>query len=155
MKAKVLKYKDANGNQQILSPIVISGSGGGPGLPKDGEPGQVLTKTEEGAEWQDTAQDPDVEYNNGINTVTTLTKVSTIKRLVIANIQSSQSLTLASVLPAGKELHIIVNNTGSYDITVTIPTSFKSKIRTIDIDTNDYVEINILSDGTKMYVRAD
>lgn len=55
MKTKVLKYKDSQGKEHVLSPIVISGQG----LPEEGESGQVLTKTEDGAEWAD-IKDPDL-----------------------------------------------------------------------------------------------
>lgn len=55
MKTKVLKYKDSQGKEHVLSPIVISGQG----LPEEGESGQVLTKTEDGAEWAD-IKEPDL-----------------------------------------------------------------------------------------------
>lgn len=98
-----------------------------------------------------------ISYRTGNNIVTSVTSVTVDKQLVIANISSSQSFSLASLLDAGKEMHIIIHNTGSSSISIALPNT-NSYICLVDtalsIDAGNYAEINIISDGTKMYIRA-
>lgn len=97
-----------------------------------------------------------LDFLFGVNTVTTLANIPVDKRLVVASI-SSGSLTLASTPGAGREIHVIIKNTSSSDITVTIPNSgsYNSAIGTsLKIKGNSYGEVNIISDGTTMYVRG-
>lgn len=98
-----------------------------------------------------------INYRTGNNIVTSVTSVTVDKQLVIANISSSQSFSLASLLDAGKEMHIIIYNTGSSSISIALPNT-DSYICLVDtalsIDAGNYAEINIISDGTKMYIRA-
>ena len=63
----------------------------------------------------------DLTYLVGNNTVTTLESTPVTKKLVVANLTESQILSLASNLPAGHELHIILNNNSDASITVTLP----------------------------------
>lgn len=60
-------------------------------------------------------------YTTGCNTITTIESVPTSKKLVVANIDTSEVLSLAGDIPAGQELHIIVNNTSDGTITLTMP----------------------------------
>jgi hypothetical protein len=80
------------------------------------------------------------------------------KRLVIATISgSSNELSVSgNSLADGYEIHVIVTNNGSADITVTLPTSanYVSVGETITIKANSTGEINIISDGTTLYVRG-
>ena len=47
---KQLSYIDKDGKKQILNPIIIHSDNP---IPEEGTPGQVLTKTETGVEFQD------------------------------------------------------------------------------------------------------
>lgn len=97
------------------------------------------------------------DYYVGNNNVTSVTSIPVSKRLVIANISSSQSLSLASNLSAGKEVHIIIYNSGSSSISIALPNTgnYKCLVDTaLSIDAQNYAEINIISDGTNMYIRA-
>lgn len=97
-----------------------------------------------------------LDFLFGVNPVTTLSNIPVDKRLVVASI-SSGSLTLASTPAAGREIHVIIKNTTSSDITITVPNNgnYNSSIGTsLKIKGNSYGEINIISDGTTMYVRG-
>lgn len=97
------------------------------------------------------------DYYIGNNNVTSIASVPVDKRLVIATISSSQSLSLASNLSAGKEVHIIIYNSGSSSISIALPNTgnYKCLVDTaLSIDAGNYAEINIISDGTNMYIRA-
>lgn len=100
-----------------------------------------------------------VNYMNSVGTVDSLTNVPTDKHLLIANItNTTQSLTLNQNLTVGKELHIIVYNTSdANELTITLPSSgdfVNITEPTITILPLGYGEINIVSSGTKMYIRA-
>lgn len=100
-----------------------------------------------------------VTYMNTINTVDTLTKVPVDKYLVIATISTTTaSLTLNEDLKQNQELHIIVyNSSPESKLTVTLP-SVGNYINLSDtslmILPSSYGEINIISDGNKMFIRA-
>lgn len=97
------------------------------------------------------------DFYSGHNTVSTLADIPTDKRLVIATIDgSTNQLSLSgNTLEDGYEIHIIITNTGS-DITVSLPSSggYVSVGESITIKQNVIGEINIISDGTNMYVRG-
>lgn len=98
-------------------------------------------------------------YMNTISTVDTLTKVPIDKFLVIATITSTTaSLTLNEKLKQNQELHIIVyNNSQENQLNVTIPSSgdyVNLSESVLMILPSSYGEINIISDGTKMYIRT-
>lgn len=98
-----------------------------------------------------------LDFLFGVNKVSSVSSIAVDKRLVVATISSNGSLGLASTPAAGREIHVIINNTSSSDITITIPdnSSYKSAIGTsLKIKGNSYGEVNIISDGTTMYVRG-
>ena len=98
-----------------------------------------------------------VSYLNGHNSLTTTQAIPSTKRLVVVTRDSNDVLTLASNnLPDGKELHIIVHNTGSAEITISMPTSggFVNLVGdTLTVANGGYGEINIISDGVNKYIR--
>lgn len=102
--------------------------------------------------------DNEVVFNTGHNTVTTLTSVPVDKRLVIANISSAQTLTLASLPADGREINIIVHNTATDAVEVSFTGIGDSYINmsgdTLSVTGSGYAGINIISDGTNGYVRA-
>lgn len=98
------------------------------------------------------------DFLSGHIEVNTLANIPTTKRLVIATISSSTNeLSLSgNTLTDGSEIHVIVKNNGSSDTTVTLPTSggYVSVGNAITIAANSTGEINIISDGTNLYVRG-
>lgn len=96
-----------------------------------------------------------IDYHNGVNTVTSLTGIPVDKKLVIANISANATLSLSSGLPVG-EIHIIVNNNATSNITITLPsdTTYKHLSgNTLTISAESTNEINIIYDGTNYYTR--
>lgn len=97
------------------------------------------------------------DFYEGSNTVTTIASVPVTKRLVIANLSASESFTLATTPSAGREIHIIANSTSDTDITITMPTEspyVNLGEGELTIAASGYAEINIISDGTNMYIRS-
>lgn len=98
-------------------------------------------------------------YLKSHNTVETLTNVPIDKYLVIANINTTTaSLTLADTLKEMQEIHIIVHNTNPSEmLTITLPSIggfINLTETTMPVAADKYCEINIISDGTNMYIRA-
>lgn len=96
----------------------------------------------------------EIDSKKGCNRISDLSKVPVTKKLCSAYIASSQSLELEGTLESGQELHIIIINTGTDTITIAIPDTFKSIIDTLEIEEGSFGEINIISDGTNLFVRA-
>ena len=94
-------------------------------------------------------------FNTGHNTVTTLTNVPVTKRLVIANISSTGTLSLAATPTDGREIQIIVHSTSGGEVSLPTGSNYINMSGdSITVAANGYADINIVSDGTKMYVRA-
>lgn len=91
------------------------------------------------------------------NTVSSISSIPVDKRLVIATITEDGSFSLASTLENGKEIHVIVKNTAGEAKTITLPND-GGYICLVDsalsIDADSYAEINVISDGENMYIRA-
>lgn len=99
----------------------------------------------------------DATFNNGHNAVSSVAGIPVSKRLVIATISNNGSFTLASTPADGREIHVIVHNTSSSDIEITMPSGsnyVKMSGDTLTVAGNSYADINVISDGTNMYIRA-
>lgn len=99
----------------------------------------------------------DARFSNGHNAVSSVTDIPISKRLAIATISSHDSFTLAATPPDGREIHVIVNNTADRDILITMPSGsnyVKMSGDTLIVPALSYTDINVISDGTKMYIRA-
>lgn len=99
----------------------------------------------------------DATFNNGHNAVSSVAGIPVSKRLVIATISNNGSFTLASTPADGREIHVIVHNTNSSDIEITMPSGsnyVKMSGDTLTVAGNSYADINVISDGTNMYIRA-
>lgn len=98
-----------------------------------------------------------VDFLNGHNSLDSTQSIPSTKRLVIVTRGSNDVLTLASNnLPDGRELHIIVHNTGSGDITISMPTSggfVNVSGDILTVSAGGYGEINVISDGVNKYIR--
>lgn len=111
----------------------------------------------------------DYTYNNlkqyvgflqGSNTVNTV-NLYNINHKMFCNISKNSSLTFDNTsinnLEVGKESHIIINNTGSTSIVVTIPNAapYYSNVDEIAIDAGMYGEVNVIKGyNNKIYIRA-
>ena len=95
------------------------------------------------------------DFYEGANTVTTLASVPVTKRTVVATISANASFSLAATPSDGREVHIIVKNSGSADATVAIPSAYiiSGGEDTLIVPAGGYAEINVLSAGSKLYVR--
>ena len=90
--------------------------------------------------------------------VTTLNNVEPAK-FIKAELWSwnSSELRFATIPPAGTECHIIAHNADSTPVTITIPAGENYVNMTDDaltIDGDGYIEINAISDGSKLYIRS-
>jgi len=103
------------------------------------------------------------DFFYGHNTVTTLASLPVSKRLVIASVTTATTLSLASALQVGFDLHIKLYNTSGGSITQPLPTSapFESKkgdganISSISVPAGGSVEINIISATNKYIIKTD
>ena len=96
-------------------------------------------------------------WADGMNTATSISNVKIDKRMCKCTITSSGSFSLQSTPAAGKDIHVIVYNNGSSEITVSLPTASPYIILGSDalsIPSKKYAEINALSDGTNVYLRC-
>ena len=99
----------------------------------------------------------DATFNNGHNAVSSVTGIPVSKRLAIATISNNGSFTLASTPADGREIHVIVHNTSASDIEITMPSGsnyVKMSGDTLTVAASSYADINVISDGTNMYIRA-
>ena len=154
------------GNQTITLSGAVSGSGttaittayagtvpttkGGTGLTSIGTAGQYLA-VNSGA----TALEWVTSRDKGVNTVTTLASLPITKRLVTATVTTATTISLASALEVGDELHIVVYNSSASAITQTLPNTggYKSLSGTsISIPAGGRIEINILCYATTSYL---
>ena len=89
-------------------------------------------------------------------------EVTTIDNVMPANfikaeLSASSQFGFATIPVAGTECHIIAHNTSSNEITITIPAGENYVNMTDDaltIGADGYIEINAISDGSKLYIRS-
>lgn len=97
-----------------------------------------------------------ITWIEDFNSVSTLVNIPCTKRLVIANIAVSETMSISANIPQGRELHIIIKNTSDTDITITLPTDsgyINLGGNSFIITSFSYAEVNIISKGTIFYVR--
>jgi len=105
-----------------------------------------------------TASKSFTDFYTGSNTgLTSLTNIPTTKRLVVIETSSaSNTFSLSgNTLPDGYEIHVFVKNNSGSEATVTVSGSQYILLGDpITIGIGKYGEINVISDGTKLYVRG-
>lgn len=147
-------WNAVSGKAQILNKpnldVTVSTSKGGTGLTAIGTAGQYLAvnSAATGLEWT-------TNRNKGVNTVTTLASLPITKRLVTATVSAATTISLASALEVGDELHIVVYNSTASAITQTLPNtgSYISLSGTsISIPATGRIEINILCYAATSYL---
>ena len=89
-------------------------------------------------------------------TTNAVTAIPVAHSLVVASVSASASFKLASTPVAGREVHVIIKNTSSAAITITLPTSggYSSDADSLSIPANGIGEVNAISDGTTIYLRS-
>lgn len=99
-----------------------------------------------------------ISFYEGHIVVSTLNNLPSSKRLVIASINESQELSFGDIIvPDGREIHIIVNNSSTSSITIALPNSGNYVCLSdtaLSLDAGAYAEVNVISDGSKMYIRS-
>ena len=129
---------------------IVPTTKGGTGLSTIGTAGQYLA-VNSGA----TALEWVTSRDKGVNTVTTLASLPISTRLVTATVTAATTISLASALAIGDELHIIVYNSSASAITQTLPNSgsyISLSGTSISIPAGGRVEINILCYATTSYI---
>ena len=66
----------------------------------------------------------------------------------------SATMTFANTPDSGKECHIIIYNSGSSTITITLPSGYRRNISSISIASGAFGEVNVLNAAGTIYVRA-
>lgn len=97
-----------------------------------------------------------LDFLFGVNKVTSISSIPITKRLVVATISGSGQLTLSGTPAAGREIQIMILNSGSSDITVTIPKTVLGGTQVagqFTIKPANCGEVNVISDGTTLYPR--
>lgn len=98
-----------------------------------------------------------IDFMNGSTTGTNIASVPVTKHLCVVTISADGTFKLASTPAAGREVHVIVKNTSSSDVTISMPTAsgyVNMSGDSLTVAGNGYADINVISDGTNMYVRA-
>lgn len=98
-----------------------------------------------------------VSFLEGVNTTTSVASIPVTKRLCVATISGDGEFTLASTPSAGREIHVIVKNSNSSDITITLPSSSSYNNNGVDsltVKGSSFGEINAISDGSTVYIRT-
>lgn len=147
-------WNATSGKAQILNKpnldATIPTTRGGTGLTSIGTAGQylVVNSSATGLEWINSR-------DKGVNTVTTLASLPITKRLITASVTSNTTISLASNLDVGDELHIIVYNNSASSITQTLPNSgnfISLSGDSIAIPSGIRIEINILCYASNSYL---
>lgn len=92
---------------------------------------------------------------------TTATSIASIPvgyKLVKCTISAAGSFALESTsITAGREIHIIIYNSSSSDVVVSLPTAspyVNFSADSLTVPANKYAEINVISDGSNLYIRT-
>ena len=98
-----------------------------------------------------------LNYITGYTTRTSVASVPIGYKFVKCTISAAGSFSLASTtVPAGREIHVIIYNSSSADVVVSLPTAsayVNLSGDTLTVPATGYAEINIISDGNKLYIR--
>ena len=118
--------------------------------------------------WIDTSQDPAVakycrsassnweklDNSGGSVTVSSVSSIPITSKLVIVQLSGDESLSVDWGMTPGQEIHLIISGSGN----ITIPNDYEYVNLTgkdvISVSDGSYVEINIISDGNKKYIRS-
>ena len=96
--------------------------------------------------------------SSGFNTSTTVASLPIDKKYVFVEMSGNGSFSLKSLLSPGREIHVIISNTGSSDIQISIPNNSEYVNFTDDaltIGSKSYAEINVVANNKGvMFIRS-
>ena len=102
-----------------------------------------------------------INYQNGYNTVTTLSNIPQTKRSVLCSVSTDQTFYLnmnSTLMPDGQEIHVLVQNTNTTNnITVAYSTNatyVRMSGDSLTIQPSSWGEINVLRLGNTYYIRG-
>lgn len=104
-----------------------------------------------------------IDFLTGYTAATTLANLSVSKRLAFVTLSSASTLSLNGTLADGRDMLIIVYNTSTSAITLTLPTtgSYESKkndgtnIASVSVPAGGKVEISIVALNSKYYIKTN
>lgn len=94
-------------------------------------------------------------YNLTSQQVTSLANIPATTQVVVAKISTSQTLTFTSIPSANREIHVLIRNTGSSVITITLSSNYIiGGDSQFVIDPGKYGEVNCMIVNREIYVRG-
>lgn len=117
----------------------------------------IISFTKSGDGTKFLADDGSYKQLESSTTSTSVASLPITSNMVIATISAASSFSLNSTPAAGKEIHVIIKNSSTSDVTVTLPTASPYVCISSDsltVPASGYAEVNAISDGTNIYLRA-
>lgn len=104
-----------------------------------------------------------LDFLTGFTSATSLANISVSKRLVYVTLSAASTLSLASSLADGRDILIIVYNSATSAISLTLPTTgnYESKktdgtnISSVSVPAGGKVEISIVALNSKYYIKTN
>lgn len=93
----------------------------------------------------------------GTTTTSSITNIPVTNRTVLATISADANLGFAALPAEGFEVHVIIHNSSSNLITITLPSSGNyicTNSDILDVKGSGYAEVNIVTVNNKGYIRA-
>lgn len=116
-----------------------------------GQETEMFIRIARGSSW--------LSWRNVVSTLTTTaTSVASLdcKQYTTIHVtrSSAQTMSFSTTPSDGKECHIIIYNSGSSTITITLPSSYRRNVSSITIASGAFGEVNVLNAAGTIYVRA-
>lgn len=104
-----------------------------------------------------------IDFLTGYTSATTLANLSVSKRLVFVTLNSASTLSLNGTLSDGRDMLIIVYNSSTSSVSLTLPTtgSYESKkndgtnVSSVSVPAGGKVEISIVALNSKYYIKTN
>lgn len=104
-----------------------------------------------------------IDFLTGFTSATSLANISVSKRLVYVTLSAASTLSLASSLADGRDILIIVYNSATSAVSLTLPTTgnYESKkndgtnISSVSVPAGGKVEISIVALNSKYYIKTN
>lgn len=93
----------------------------------------------------------------GMSTTTNIAAIPITNGSCKCTISAAGSLKLAATPAAGRVIHILIYNSASSAVTVTLPTGSGYKSfsgSSMSVPATGYAEVSVFSDGSTMFIRA-
>ena len=96
-------------------------------------------------------------FYSGSNKITNITNIPTDKNVVFADIKANGSLKLAGIPANGYNIHVLIKNSSNKQITISLPNTtpyILTDTDVINLPAQKIAEVNLLSNGTNIYIRT-